>query len=91
MWYFNSKIRVLKNCAIYRKESHTILGLRSTGINGTLNVTVTVSEGHSLILLSKVSSHSAPPVTLQPADFAVCNDSVDKDRHLPELKDTGPR
>ena len=74
---------------MYRKESHTILGLRSTGIDGTLNVTV--SEGHSLILLSKVSSHSAPPLTLQPADFPVCNDSVDKDRHLPELKDTGPR
>lgn len=60
-WYFNSEIWVLKNGTIYRKESHTTLGLGSTGINGTLNVTVTVSEGHSLILLSKVSSHSAPP------------------------------
>lgn len=61
-WYFNSETWVLKNGTIYRKQSHTTLvGLGSTGINGTLNVTVTVAEGHSLILLSKVSSHSAPP------------------------------
>lgn len=55
------------------RESHTALEQWSACINETLNATF--SQRCSQIMLSKINSHSAPPLTLKSTEFLLCNDS----------------